>query len=567
MTSDRLRETQKSSFEQEKSNVGRNIFNRFSRLAEFCGVEQIPYKLLFVSSYGAFGALLPYLPLYFKQIGLSAMETGVLIGLRPLLQAIGAPMFGFLADKYKRRRLILFMGAVAWIVKALLILAVRPRNQECVAIDAGNVNSTLSTISELGTIAKIILTNTKSNFSASSRRTIIQQRDTLPRQSKADIRSQRTEQTHDEAAAEKTPVHLTPRNAHRTQNASGHNATVEYEIKIDQREMSTIFGILLAVIIVSDLFGSVVHPISDGCVLDYLGDDRNMYGRVRLFGSAGIAFASFVVGLIINESIGYFCGQILKNYAIAFYFAVGLTVITLLALLCIKIVYRTADSAGHQTSNQELKTLFASLPKMAFWFVSVCLGTLDGFQMDFTSWFLDDLGASSFVIGLATGLHFLCNMLTFLVANYALEMLGYVRLISLSLVMYAVIFVCFSFAHSPWLGMVLYILLGTCFALSWTACVAYVASIASAVGLGATAQGILSGLYVGLGYGGGTMLGGLLISFTSIRTTWQLYSALAIVSLILYNVVLRLGNNTGDANEPEIMYKAVPFTEEDKEKN
>lgn len=518
MTSDRLRETQKSSFEQEKSNVGRNIFNRFSRLAEFCGVEQIPYKLLFVSSYGAFGALLPYLPLYFKQIGLSAMETGVLIGLRPLLQAIGAPMFGLLADKYKRRRLILFMGAVAWIVKALLILAVRPRNQECVAIDAGNVNSTLSTISELGTIAsaknderrenffdlhnlvdrhnntfhsaEIILTNTKSNFSASSRRTIIQQRDTLPRQSKADIRSQqRTEQTHDEAAAEKTPAHLAPRNAHRTQNASGHNATVEYEIKIDQREMSTIFGILSAVIIVSDLFGSVVHPISDGCVLDYLGDDRNMYGRVRLFGSAGIAFASFVVGLIINESIGYFCGQILKNYAIAFYFAVGLTAITLLALLCIKIVYRAADSTGHQTSRQELKTLFASLPKMAFWFVSVCLGILDGFQMDFTSWFLDDLGASSFVIGLATGLHFLCNMLTFLVANYALEMLGYVRLISLSLVMYAVIFVCFSFAHSPWLGMVLYILLGTCFALSWTACVAYVASIASAVGLGATAQG------------------------------------------------------------------------------
>lgn len=139
------------SFERKRNNFGWNILSRFRRLAEFSGLESvIPYKLLFVSSYGAFGALLPYLPLYFKQIGLSAMETGVLIGLRPLLQAIGAPVWGFLADKYKRRKLILFMGAVAWIVKTMLILAVQPRNQECVAVDK---NSTVSKLN--GTTAKI----------------------------------------------------------------------------------------------------------------------------------------------------------------------------------------------------------------------------------------------------------------------------------------------------------------------------------------------------------------------------------------------------------------------------
>lgn len=253
--------------------------------------------------------------------------------------------------------------------------------------------------------------------------------------------------------------------------------------------MSTTFGILLALIIVGDFFGSVFNPLSDGCLLDFLGDERNMYGRVRLWGSVGIAFASFVVGLIINESTRYFCGQLLKNYAIAFYFYAGFMVIALFALFCIKIVYRADSSLGNEYSRQQFKTLFASLPRLSFWFVSVCLGILDGFQMDFSAWFLDDLGASSFVIGLASSLHFLCNVLTFLVANYALQILGYVNLISISLLIYAVIFTCFSFAQSPCLGMVLYILFGTCFAMSWTACVAYAALLASDVGMGATAQG------------------------------------------------------------------------------
>ncbi len=496
----------------ERNGFGWNIFSRFRRLADFNGMESVvPYKLLFVSSYGAFGALLPYLPLYFKQIGLSAMETGVLIGLRPLLQAFGAPMWGFLADKYKRRKLILFMGAVAWIVKAMLILAVQPRNQACVTVDKNN------TVSELnGTAAKIderrthsfdlqnlvdqdsrvdvsntemLLANTKSNLSTSTHNILnTQQRDLSPRQYKAKFRHS-AQKNHKRADKENLANLTTKINAHQTQSPSGHNI-ITYEIKVDDREMSTIFGILLALIIVGDFFGSVLHPLSDGCVLDYLGDERNMYGRVRLWGSAGIAFSSFVVGLIINESTRYFCGQIIKNYAIAFYSYTGFIVIALFALSCIKIVYRADSSLGNgENSCQEFKTLFASLPRLSFWLVSVCLGILDGFQMDFSTWFLDDLGASSFVVGLASSLHFLCNVLTFLVANYALQILGYVNLISISLLIYAVIFTCFSFAQSPWLGMVLYILFGTCFAMSWTACVSYAALLASDIGMGATAQG------------------------------------------------------------------------------
>ena len=78
-----------------------------------------------------------------------------------------------------------------------------------------------------------------------------------------------------------------------------------------------------------------------------------------------------------------------------------------------------------------------------------------------------------------------------------------------------------------------------------------------------SSTGILSALEVGLGYSGGTMLGGLLISYTGIRTTFRLYAALAVVSVILYNVQ-RVRSNSDD-REPE--YKAVPFTEKEEDGN
>ena len=74
-----------------------------------------------------------FLPLYFKQLGLSAAQTGLLVGIRPLCQAIGAPFWGILADKYKRRKTILVLGASAWLIKNMLILVIRPSHQVCVA--------------------------------------------------------------------------------------------------------------------------------------------------------------------------------------------------------------------------------------------------------------------------------------------------------------------------------------------------------------------------------------------------------------------------------------------------
>lgn len=398
-----------------------------------CTVDLFHYKVLFFASYGAFGCLMTFIPLYFKQLGLSAAQTGILVGLRPLCQAIGAPFWGILADKYKRRKAILLLGAAAWLIKNMLILVVRPSHQVCVAT-VGNGSHIVKMDSMVDSQENVDINNT----------------------------------LHTVLASTGTP--------HKE----------KYSIQVDNGEILDIFYTLLVLVLVGELIGSILHPLLDGCTVDFLGDERKSYGRIRLWGSIGMVLTNLIVGLVINQYTRQYCGEIYKNYSIAFYFFAAFMVITIIFLFFVKIVY---CDAPNKESLSAIKDLFNSRVKFAFWFAAISLGICDGFQSDFNAWFLDDLKASSFEVGLAASLHFVFSALCFFIANYALERLGYSVTIAAGLALYSVLFVGFSFAQSPWVAIAFYVIIGGVFAVFWTACVAYVGSIASPIGLGAAAQG------------------------------------------------------------------------------
>lgn len=182
-----------------------------------CSLELFYYKVVFFASYGAFGCLMTFIPLYFKQLGLSAAQTGVLVGLRPLCQAIGAPFWGIIADKYKQRKAILLIGATAWLVKNMLILAVRPSHRDCVA--------TVENKSHF--VKRDILVDSRENS--------IDINNTLP-----------------------------------TVSASTGTLTaaLHYLIQRDNAELLDVFYILLVLVTVGELFGSILHPLLDGCTVD-----------------------------------------------------------------------------------------------------------------------------------------------------------------------------------------------------------------------------------------------------------------------------------------------------------
>lgn len=325
-----------------------NVLERFNRLFYGCTLELFHYKVLFFSCYGVFACLYTFIPLYFKQLGLSASQTGVLVGLRPFCQAIGAPFWGILADRYKQRKAILVLGCSVWLIKNMLILVIRPSHQVCVAKPVTFENDSLL-------VKKSILLKSGPNAHVDN---------TLP-------------PVHSIAAATSSP-----------------HDKYKYFIRVDNAELSDIFYIFLVLVLVGELFGSIVHPLLDGCTVDYLGDERKAYGRIRLWGSVGMVLANLMAGLIINHYTYHYCGEVRKHYAIAFYIFAAFMAITIICLFFMKIVYSDAQ----KEPLSRIKDLFNSRLKISFWLVAIAFGMSDGFQADFNSWFLDDLKATSFQV-------------------------------------------------------------------------------------------------------------------------------------------------------------------------
>jgi nitrate/nitrite transporter NarK len=57
----------------------------------------------------AVASLLPYLAVYMKHIGLSPSETAIIYGVMPFLGAIVRPLFGAVADKLQKHKLVLML--------------------------------------------------------------------------------------------------------------------------------------------------------------------------------------------------------------------------------------------------------------------------------------------------------------------------------------------------------------------------------------------------------------------------------------------------------------------------
>ena len=78
-------------------------------------VKLLPYKSFYFFFFSAVGSLFPYLAIFYKQLWLSARQTGVLIGIRPLLQLVSSSSWGIIADKSNKSRYIFLISLVGWI--------------------------------------------------------------------------------------------------------------------------------------------------------------------------------------------------------------------------------------------------------------------------------------------------------------------------------------------------------------------------------------------------------------------------------------------------------------------
>ena len=91
------------------------------------------YKLFFLTFLGALGCILPYLSVYFKQLGFSPEVIGLVFGVRPLVGFISAALWGMIADRFRIRRILFIISIFAWVgmIVGLGFLSAPTKAKDC----------------------------------------------------------------------------------------------------------------------------------------------------------------------------------------------------------------------------------------------------------------------------------------------------------------------------------------------------------------------------------------------------------------------------------------------------
>lgn len=88
-------------------------------------------KVFYLFFYAAYGSLHPLLALYYKQLGMSPTQSGLLVGIRYFIEFCSAPFWGIVADRFRKGKAVLLFSMLCWLLFNSGIGIVQPPDMKC----------------------------------------------------------------------------------------------------------------------------------------------------------------------------------------------------------------------------------------------------------------------------------------------------------------------------------------------------------------------------------------------------------------------------------------------------
>ncbi len=252
---------------------------------------------------------------------------------------------------------------------------------------------------------------------------------------------------------------------------------------------------LIPIVIVNAFFMAPIIPLVDSTVLTMLGERRSLYGRQRLWGAIGWGITAPVAGWMMDRvgMTGGFGSYVLMMFG-CFVVAIGLP------------VGRSHISGSFRRGARGLLGNWQWLVFLASILIG---GIVMSIEMSFLFLYMNSLGASKALMGLSLAVATISELPVWFYSNRMLERFGTRNVLVISLLACAVQGFAYSLMVNPLWVLPIQLLHGLAFSASWAAGVAYSGKIAPP-GMGATAQGVFSGVSFGLRAALGAFIGGLL---------------------------------------------------------
>ncbi|XP_061685298.1 major facilitator superfamily domain-containing protein 6-A [Syngnathoides biaculeatus] len=552
-----------------------NYLDCCERIFRHINIHLLISKVFYFFFYAAYGSLHPLLAVYYKQLGMSASRSGLLVGIRYFIEFCSAPFWGVVADRFKKGKAVLLFSVFCWLVFNCGIGFVKPADMKCVEKGADvTMPPSVTATQPPGNFTQ------ESNSSDRVRRSLIELL-WLPR-----FPASRTMRS----------INDTPPTMNTTTTSTTSVPTVnpkEYQIIYDNTQVENIFLIILLVIIVGEFFSAPAVTIVDTVTLQYLGKARDRYGLQRMWGSLGWGLAMLLVGIWIDhthisvtiDGLGCILPDFrLRNYQIAFIvFGVLMGAAFVVATQFYfekgtdyqqEIPERVAqetdgprappnlDPSSSSTVLQQefhysdLLKLLCSVRYSSVLFVAWFMGFGYGFVFSFLYWHLEDLHGTYTLFGVCSVLSHVSELTAYFTSHKFIELVGHIRVLYIGLGCNTARYLYISYLKNAWTVLPMEVLQGVTHASVWAACISFL-SAAVPPALRTSAQGILQGLHLGLGRGCGAMVGGLLVGYFGAAVSFRGIGMASLAILLIFILIQCLTSGT-EGNEDKMLAENIP---------
>jgi MFS family permease len=288
----------------------------------------------------------------------------------------------------------------------------------------------------------------------------------------------------------------------------------------------TFLGLIPGVVLYA-FFIAPLLPLIDRSVIEILGQERDHYGKQRLWGAVGWGLLAPVSGYVVG-----FWGLSWAFYGAA---------ILLFGLFLVSQITPVQPVKLQVSYWRGVKDLLFDSQVIIFFLVILVAGMGLSTVHNYLFLYLSHLGAGTVTMGYALTVATLSELVIMYFADRLLKSWKAQGLILFGLVMVTIRLVGYALAPNPQVALLLQLLHGPTFAAIWMAGVAYVAEIAQP-GLGNTAQGLFTGVVMGLGSALGAFLGGYLYQSLGFPRMYAIFGSVVFIAALVF--WLRFRNNS-----------------------
>ncbi|GFR19303.1 hypothetical protein TNCT_687081 [Trichonephila clavata] len=297
----------------------------------------------------------------------------------------------------------------------------------------------------------------------------------------------------------------------------------------NRRMWIIIYGIMLVLLNVSF---TVSYRLFDIIVVDLTHEHNNDFGRQKIWSTLGSLSGPPIAGFLL-QTINI--TRIEKSYTVAF---ITIIVFTILSAFFLWQV----ETKLYKPSAKLWRKALVLGRKLEIWFfvpLVLVMGSCYGFRAIYSSWYLQGIGASDLLIGVARGMSGIYGLPFLYSSKWWINKIGYRAIFLPSLLGFSIYCFSFSILEVPWPAVVIELTSVLGIYLYWVAVMHYTVQIAPE-GLEATVKVLAGGIQFSLGKVITTTIGGYLMSEYGGKVAFRTLGSMALIYAVIYGSYLSI---------------------------